>query len=86
MVVIRARVHRMTTKKMYRYTKDTLLAFATLPSCQTRPDGIDPVLWRYDVMTMHFKFLCGSEQFERQSNRAVVAYSLFCVIFAPLLV
>ncbi|XP_024356364.1 uncharacterized protein [Physcomitrium patens] len=49
MVVIRARVHRMTTKKMYRYTKDTLLAFATLPSCQTRPDGIDPVLWSVSI-------------------------------------
>lgn len=43
----RAREYRMTTKKMYRYTKDTLLAFASLPSCQPRPDGIDPVLWRY---------------------------------------
>lgn len=30
---------------MYRYTKNTLLAFAKLPCCQSRPDGIDPVLW-----------------------------------------
>ncbi|XP_073385984.1 uncharacterized protein [Physcomitrium patens] len=35
----------MTTKMMYRYTKNTLLAFAKLPCCQSRPDGIDPVLW-----------------------------------------
>ncbi|KAG0557715.1 hypothetical protein KC19_11G151900 [Ceratodon purpureus] len=39
----------MTTKKMYRYTKDTLLAFASLPSCQPRPEGIDPALWRDSI-------------------------------------
>lgn len=39
----------MTTKKMYIYTRDTLLAFASLPSCQPRPDGIDPCLWRDSI-------------------------------------
>ncbi|XP_024402049.1 uncharacterized protein [Physcomitrium patens] len=34
---------------MHRYTKDALLALASLPSCQLRLDGIDPVLLRDSV-------------------------------------
>lgn len=45
----RAHVNKTTTKKMHRYTKDALLALASLPSCQLRLDGIDPVLLRDSV-------------------------------------
>lgn len=48
----RAHVNKTTTKKMHRYTKDALLALASLPSCQLRLDGIDPVLLRYVATTL----------------------------------